>query len=77
MFSLLFVQIYRSVLMFNSSVTEKNQGTNCYSELANLVGVDCINPTTLLLCVKLIDEGVDPQQLAKFILRLKTEMGLN
>lgn len=41
-------------------------------ELATLLNVKIDEPT-LLLCIKLIDEGVDPKALAQCILNIKKE----
>lgn len=41
-------------------------------ELAKIMGVD-IDSTTLNLCIRLIDEGVDPQELARCIVQIKRE----
>lgn len=45
-------------------------------ELAELLGVKSIDPNTLKLCIKLLDEGVNPEILAKSITRIKKEANL-
>lgn len=46
-------------------------------ELAKTLNVSEIDDTTLQLCVKLIDQGVDPKQLAEHIIRIKRETAIN
>lgn len=45
-------------------------------ELAGLLGVRSIDPNTLKLCIKLLDEGVNPEMLATSITRIKKEASL-
>ena len=42
-------------------------------ELANLLSIKEIDDTTLQVCIKLIDQGIDPQQLATYILKINNE----
>lgn len=43
------------------------------AELAKLLDIKEIDEPTLQLCIKLIDEGVDPQALAESILKINKE----
>lgn len=42
-------------------------------ELADLLNIKEIDDTTLQVCIKLIDQGIDPQQLANYILKINNE----
>lgn len=44
------------------------------SELARLMNCIELDDTVLQLCVKLLDEGVDPNQLANQIIAIKKEI---
>ncbi|WEJ96411.1 hypothetical protein PSN45_003950 [Yamadazyma tenuis] len=43
------------------------------TELVRLLNVDEVDDVTLQLCIKLLDQGVDPKQLARDILSIKNE----
>lgn len=43
------------------------------AELAKLLHIDEIDENALRICIKLIDQGVDPQSLAESIRRIKHE----
>lgn len=45
-------------------------------QLAELLGVGSIDSNTLKLCIKLLDEGVNPEILATSITRMKKEASL-
>lgn len=42
-------------------------------ELAKLLKINAIDETMLLLCIKLLDEGVDPKVLAQHINSINAE----
>lgn len=42
-------------------------------ELASLLQVDAIDESALHLCIKLINEGIDPEKLARHILTIRKE----
>lgn len=42
-------------------------------ELADLLNIKEIDDTTLQVCIKLIDQGIDPQQLATYIMKINDE----
>lgn len=42
-------------------------------ELARLLKIREVDETTLQLCIKLLDQGVDPEVLAKHIVSLNSE----
>lgn len=42
-------------------------------KLARLLNVDDLDPTTIQLCVRLLDEGIDPKVLAKQIQEISKE----
>lgn len=44
------------------------------AQLALILKITEINESTLLLCVKLLDEGVDPEALATAIARINDEL---
>lgn len=46
-------------------------------ELAKLLQVNTIDESTLQLCIKLLDEGVNPEKLAKHILTIKKETNMD
>mgnify|MGYP001027149947 CR=1 FL=1 len=43
-------------------------------ELSKLLNIDQLDEATLQLCIKLLDEGVDPEMLATKIIQLKKEI---
>lgn len=42
-------------------------------EVADLLNIKEIDDSTLQVCIKLIDQGIDPQQLASYILKINNE----
>ena len=51
----------------------RGNSNRLYIELADLLNIKEIDDTTLQVCIKLIDQGIDPQQLATYILKINNE----
>lgn len=56
----------------NSSFA-KQDANGMVLEMASILGVTEIDESTLQLCIKLLDQGVDPKVLASQILKIKSE----
>lgn len=50
-----------------------NNANTLITDLARLLNIGEIDDSTLQLCIKLLDEGVDPQVLALSIQKIKSE----
>lgn len=56
------------------NVNQNNSNPNSLIiELAQLLNITEIDDATLQVCIKLIDQGIDPQQLAAYILKINNE----
>lgn len=56
------------------NVNQNNSNPNpLIIELAQLLNITEIDDATLQVCIKLIDQGIDPQQLAVYILKINNE----
>lgn len=54
-------------------MTDANDTNTLLAEIARILNVTDIDDSTLQLCVKLMDQGVDPQKLATAIKNIKKE----
>lgn len=54
----------------------KQDANGLVLEMARILGVNEIDESTLQLCIKLLDQGVDPKQLASQIIKIKSETDL-
>lgn len=56
------------------NVNQNNSNPNSLIiELAQLLNITEIDDATLQVCIKLIDQGIDPEQLAAYILKINNE----
>ncbi|KAI5965824.1 uncharacterized protein KGF55_001187 [Candida pseudojiufengensis] len=56
-----------------SKSKNNNSSNEILNNLARLLGIEGIDDTTLALCYKLLDEGVDPKILAEKIKDIQKE----
>lgn len=54
-------------------MTDSTDTNKLLAEIARILNVTEIDDSTLQLCVKLMDQGVDPQKLATAIKNIKKE----
>lgn len=54
-------------------MTETRDANSLIAELAKILGISEIDEPTLQLCVKLLDQGIDPGKLAESIKKINTE----
>lgn len=59
--------------MVDSTHTNQDNPNDLIVELAALLNITEIDNATLQVCIKLIDQGIDPQQLANYILKINNE----